>query len=190
MFNSIFRRYHQILLKKPLLTNMISTGVLLGGGDFLAQILLPQTPDQPFDYLRNLRAIIYGSIIFAPIGDKWYRILNNKVVWTNGASKLENRTLSTILRVGVDQLIFAPFIGIPLYYASMIILENKQPYLENIIEKFESSWWITLKGNWLVWPIFQWFNFYLIPVHFRLLAVNIISIGWNTFLSYVMHNKE
>ena len=49
---------------------MITTGLLVGGGDALAQFLFPNNDNnnleqQPFDYLRNLRAIIYGSLIFA-----------------------------------------------------------------------------------------------------------------------------
>ena len=63
-------------------------------------------------------------------------------------------SISTInvdsITVMVDQLVFAPFIGIPLYYSSMTILENRQPFLDNIIDKFNTSWWITLKSNWLV----------------------------------------
>lgn len=192
----IFNRYNTLLLRRPLITNMITTGLLVGGGDALAQFLFPNNDNnnleqQPFDYLRNLRAIIYGSLIFAPIGDKWYKFLNTKVVWTRNAQKPQYQlSMSTLLRVMVDQLVFAPFIGIPLYYSSMTILENRQPFLDNIIDKFNTSWWITLKSNWLVWPLFQFFNFYLLPVQFRLLAVNIISIGWNTYLSYVMHSQK
>ncbi|WLF78140.1 Protein required for ethanol metabolism [Lodderomyces elongisporus] len=172
---------------------MISTGFLLGAGDCLAQNLFPQLPNQPYDYIRTLRAVFYGGVIFAPIGDKWYKILNTRIAWRgNGAlgrsGKLSEKTLSTLLRVAVDQLFFAPIIGIPLYYSTMTVLENKQPYWDNIMDKFYTSYWPTLRSNWLVWPVFQWFNFYLIPVHFRLLAVNLISIGWNTYLSYVMHN--
>ncbi|KAG5421606.1 SYM1 [Candida metapsilosis] len=144
------------------------------------------SPDQPYDLVRTLRAVVYGGIIFAPLGDKWYKVLNTKIVWRGK----NERTMSTILRVAVDQLVFAPFIGIPLYYGAMTVLENRKPYMENIMSKFETSWWVTLKSNWLVWPIFQWFNFYLLPVEYRLLAVNLISIGWNTYLSYVMHNKS
>ncbi|CAK9438300.1 uncharacterized protein LODBEIA_P25240 [Lodderomyces beijingensis] len=182
----LFGKYHQLILRKPLLTNMISTGFLLGTGDCLAQTLFPTQPGQPYDWIRTLRAVFYGGVIFAPLGDKWYKILNTKIVWRGK----NERTMSTILRVAVDQLVFAPFIGIPLYYASMTILENRQPYLDRILEKFSTSYWPTLRSNWLVWPIFQWFNFYLIPVHYRLLAVNLISIGWNTYLSFVLHNTK
>ncbi|RCK67800.1 Protein SYM1 [Candida viswanathii] len=184
----MFRRYNVLLKKHPFATNAVTTGILLGTGDVLAQFLFPQSPDQPFDYYRNLRAIVYGALIFAPVGDKWYKLLNTKIVWPGGGKN--ERTKSTILRVMADQLVFAPFIGIPLYYSAMTILENRQPFVENIVTKFETSWWTTLKGNWLVWPIFQFANFYLIPVEFRLMAVNVISIGWNTYLSYVMHNTK
>ncbi|KAI5953647.1 SYM1 [Candida jiufengensis] len=180
----LFQKYHQLLLKRPLLVNVCSTGILLGSGDVLAQWLFPMHPNQPFDYLRTLRAVIYGSIIFAPIGHEWYKILNTKIKW-HGKNE---RTISTLLRVGVDQLFFSPIIGIPLYYTAMTILENKRPFIENIQEKFHTSYWVTLKGNWLVWPFFQFLNFYLLPVHYRLLAVNVVSIAWNTYLSYINNN--
>ena len=61
---------------------------------------------QPFDYLRNLRAIIYGSLIFAPIGDKWYKFLNTKVVWTRNAQNLNiNDQCRLYYEVMVDQLV-------------------------------------------------------------------------------------
>lgn len=157
---------------------MVQTGLLFGTGDYLAQSLFET---EKFDYLRSFRAIAYGGIIFAPIGHRWYGLLTK-------IKPSQSKLVNTFARVGVDQLVFAPLIGIPLYYTIMTILEMKP--LSSIEPKLSLNWWPTLKNNWLVWPIFQLFNFYLVPLQYRLLVVNLLSIGWNTYLSFELNKKS
>lgn len=191
--SSYFIKYNQLLLRRPILTNMVTTGFLFGSGDYLAQSLFT-SPDKHgnYDYARTLRAVIYGSIVFAPIGDKWYKLLGRIKAPTFGTTininSRFNRIKDTVARVGVDQLVFAPFIGIPLYYTMMTLFEFKS--IENISHKLQKNWWKTLVSNWAVWPVFQWFNFYLVPVHYRLMAVNVFSIGWNCYLSYLLNHRD
>jgi len=193
---SFFNQFNQLLLRRPFLTNMVTTGFLFGSGDYLAQTLFTKPENHEeyhYDYPRTIRAVIFGSIVFAPIGDKWYKLLGRIKAPTFGGGKINpnstfNKMKDTVARVGVDQLIFAPFIGIPLYYSVMTLFEFKP--IETISYKLQKNWWNTLVSNWTVWPIFQWFNFYLTPVHYRLLAVNVFSIGWNCYLSYLLNNKD
>lgn len=187
---SIYQKYSQLLTKSPLLTNIITTGFLFGTGDYLAQTLYP-TSDR-YNYHRTLRATFFGSVIFAPIGDKWYKLLHkiNLPFSKSHISSKTNAVLSTLTKVAADQLIFAPFIGIPLYYTSMSILEFNQNPLSVARERLNAHWFHTLKTNWLVWPTFQLFNFTFVPVQFRLLVVNLFSIGWNCYLSSVLHHKH
>jgi len=178
-----FAKYQKLIARRPLLANMLQTGFLFGTGDFLAQRLFPDDghhDKQRYDWERSLRAIVYGGIIFAPLGHNWYIFLSKINV---GRSKVAN----TIARVGVDQLVFAPFIGIPMYYTVMTMFEMKP--LASIKEKIRKNWWPTLRNNWLVWPAFQMVNFYLVPLQYRLLVVNLLSIGWNTYLSFVLNQK-
>lgn len=193
---TIYSRYNQLILKGPLVTNMLTTGFLFGTGDFMAQKFFsdPQTSPK-YDYIRTLKAVGYGGLVFAPVGDKWYKLLNkmkfpiSKSTRTSMGSK-KLLALDTGLRVAGDQLIFAPFIGIPMYYTVMTFWEFKPDPLKNIKSKLNDNLWDTLTTNWLVWPAFQVLNFGLIPVQFRLLAVNVISIGWNCYLSYVLNDKK
>lgn len=177
----MFKRYQNLLARRPILTNMVQTGFLFGTGDCLAQKLFPHKDDGQYDYERTLRAIVYGGIIFAPVGHQWYVLLSK---FNPSRSKMVN----TICKVGLDQLGFAPIIGIPMYYSVMTILEQKP--IESIETKLRQNWWPTLRNNWLIWPGFQLFNFYVIPLQYRLLVVNILSIGWNTYLSYELNKKS
>lgn len=189
---SIFSRYNDFVLRRPILANSLTTGFLLGTGDYLAQTFFTDEHAK-YDYSRTLRAVIYGSIIFAPLGDKWYKFLAKvKTPFIGNRAKYSSTKLGvydTVSRVAYDQLIFAPFIGIPLYYSVMSMLELRENALEYAQAKLQKNWASTLVTNWMIWPIFQLINFYFIPVQMRLLCVNTFSIGWNCFLSYEL-NKE
>lgn len=183
MFKNVYLKYNYHLKTSPKLTNFITTGALFGIGDAAAQEIFPSVKKDPsiehFDYLRTLRAVFYGSVIFSPVGNKWYYFLQTKIKWPG---KTSNATLDTLSRVFIDQFVFAP-ISVPFYFGTMTILEsgfNK----DKIIEKIEKKSFSTLLSNWCIWPFIQLFNFKYIKIEHRLLTVNILSIFWNTFLSY------
>lgn len=192
---AFYTRYNQLLLRKPLVTNMLTTGFLFGSGDFMAQKFF-SVPTTSYDYLRTIKAVVYGGIVFAPIGDKWYKLLNrikfpiSRSTRANLSGSKKELILDTSIRVATDQLIFAPFIGIPMYYTVMAFWEFKPDPISEIRAKLRDNLWDTLTTNWLVWPLFQVFNFGLVPVQFRLLTVNVISIGWNCYLSYLLNDKQ
>lgn len=186
--SSFFARYNNLLATRPLLTNVITTGFLFGAGDVLAQTVelrntkTADTEDALFDYPRLRRAVIFGAFIFAPIGDRWYRVLNSVLV---SLSKVVN----TAARVGMDQLGFAPFIGIPLYFSAMTAMEGGDNIKEKVQQKLKANWWNTLTANWTVWPAVQTVNFAFVPVQLRLLVVNTISIAWNCYLLMKLNSK-
>lgn len=162
--NALFKRY-------PLAANLTQTGLLMAVGDVIAQNL---TDTKPHDYNRTLRAFSYG-MIFAPMGMAWYPLVA-KITPTS------SKYINTVCRVAVDQLVFAPVVAIPMYYSAMTAMEGKRPVVAQIRHKLEEKWWPTLKDNWKVWPLFQVVNFFYVPVHYRLLAVNVVLLFWNTYL--------
>lgn len=190
---SLFAKYNHLLATRPLITNIITTGFLFGAGDVLAQTVeLRQAkssendilgPSKLFDYPRLSRAVIYGSIIFAPLGDRWYRLLNNVNVSLT-------KVVNTCARVGLDQLVFAPFIGIPLYFSAMTAMEGGDNVKRDVENKLKANWWDTLTANWTVWPAVQAVNFTFVPVQLRLLTVNAISIVWNCYLLMQLNGEK
>ena len=52
-------------------------------------------------------------------------------------------------------------------------------------ERLKSKYVEALKKNWVVWPPVQAVNFTFVPLEHRVLVVNIVSLGWNCYLSYV-----
>jgi len=66
----------------------------------------------------------------------------------------------------------------------MAIMEGSDP-----TKKLEKSYWQGLKANYMVWPMVQFVNFKFVPLEHRVLVVNIVSLGWNCFLSYLNSEK-
>ena len=202
--SQFIRFYKSSLEKHPRKTNAIMTGTIFGVGDILAQLLFSRddsdTPIQPqssdpfstttttldttdesaslgYNMARTLRAVVYGSLIFAPIGDKWMKFLESKIRFVNSKPQSSNN----LLRVAVDQLCFAP-LSLPFYFGCMTLLELQPPEVAGL--KIREQWWSTLLTNWSVWPAIQMVNFSFVPVQHRLLVINVAAMFWNAFLSH------
>jgi protein Mpv17 len=87
--------------------------------------------------------------------------------------------MTNVARVAADQCIFGP-INLCVFLSSMAILEGSDPR-----KKLQEAYVTALKKNWLVWPGVQLANFTFVPLEGRVLVVNIVSLGWNCYLSYL-----
>lgn len=82
-------------------------------------------------------------------------------------------------RVACDQAFFAST-NLFCFLSTMAILEGSSPR-----DKLEESYFTALRSNWMVWPMIQLVNFKFVPLHHRVLVVNVISLGWNCYLSFL-----
>jgi protein Mpv17 len=106
------------------------------------------------------------------VATTWFGFLARRVV-------LPNRKMEILARVACDQLAFAP-VMIGVFLSSMATMEGTSAKA-----RLDKSWWPALQTNWLVWPFVQVINFGFMPLQYRLLFANIVSIGWNSYLSFV-----
>lgn len=168
--------YQARLAARPLLTQSITTSILFATGDSIAQQAVEKRGLANHDLARTGRMALYGGVIFGPAATTWYKILQRNVnLRTNGAT--------IAARVAADQLLFAPtFIGV--FLSSMAVLEGGSPS-----DKLAKSYVPALTANYMIWPLVQAVNFRFVPLHHRVLFVNVISIGWNCYLSFLNSAK-
>lgn len=60
-------------------------------------------------------------------------------------------------------------------------------YLEgsSVRDRLNSAYVPGLTKNFMIWPWVQFANFKYVPADLRVLVVNVISLGWNCYLSYL-----
>jgi protein Mpv17 len=179
------------MASRPVLTQAISITVLFGAGDVLAQQLVEKKSIKGHDFIRTGRMAFYGggisfelihlfipsaknccTAIWRPAATRWFRFLQTKIVF-------QNKNLEMITRVAIDQTLFAPT-SLFVFLSTMSIMEGSNPS-----EKLSKSYITTLQKNWMVWPFVQLFNFRFVPLDHRVILVNVVSLGWNCYLSYV-----
>ncbi|KAJ0165423.1 Protein sym-1 [Colletotrichum tanaceti] len=164
--------YQARLAARPLLTQSITTAVLFATGDITAQQLVDKRGLEKHDFARTGRMALYGGVIFGPVASNWFKFLQHNIV-------LKNKNAEILARVAVDQGVFAP-VMISVFLSSMATLEGS-----SVQDKLDKNYKTALTSNYMLWPFVQMINFKLIPLHHRLLFVNVISIGWNSYLSFL-----
>ncbi|EMC94402.1 hypothetical protein BAUCODRAFT_124035 [Baudoinia panamericana UAMH 10762] len=170
---SALRWYQARLASRPLLTQSITTAVLFATGDTMAQQGVERRGFRNQDLNRTARMAFYGGCIFGPAATTWFGLLQSRVRFP-GRPNLE-----IVARVAADQCIFAST-NLFVFLSTMAVLEGTDPK-----KKLESTYWNALSKNWMVWPWVQFTNFKFVPLEHRVLVVNVVSLGWNCYLSYL-----
>ncbi|EME48377.1 hypothetical protein DOTSEDRAFT_161874 [Dothistroma septosporum NZE10] len=180
----MLRWYQARLASSPLLTQSVTTAILFATGDTMAQQLVEKKGIANNEWARAGRMALYGGCVFGPAATMWFGFLQRKVV-------IPNKPNATIVaRVLTDQTVFAST-NLFCFLSSMALMEGTDPK-----EKLKQSYGTALQKNWMVWPIVQATNFKFVPLEHRVLVVNVVSLGWNCYLSYLnsapsgSHNKE
>ncbi|KAL1994446.1 hypothetical protein VTN49DRAFT_1916 [Thermomyces lanuginosus] len=168
----MLRWYSAKMASRPLLTSSITTAGLFGAGDVLAQQLVDRKGLDKHDYGRTGRMILYGGAVFGPAASAWYGVLQRHIAFRSYAA-----TIAT--RVAADQVLFTPS-HLFCFLTSMSIMEGSDPW-----EKLRNGFWPTFKTNVGVWSTVQAINFSVVPLEYRVLVVNVVSLGWNCYLSYM-----
>ncbi|RJE23771.1 hypothetical protein PHISCL_03911 [Aspergillus sclerotialis] len=160
----MLRWYQSKMARRPILTASITSAVLFGSGDVLAQQLVDRKGFDKHDVARTGRMALYGGAIFGPAATTWFSFLQRSIV-------LKNAKATIVSRVAADQLFFTPT-HLTCFLTSMAIMEGTDP-----IEKLRTTFLTSYKANLTIWPAVQGFNFSIVPLDYRVLFVNVVSLG-------------
>ncbi|RZF39635.1 hypothetical protein LSTR_LSTR001156 [Laodelphax striatellus] len=187
-----FSRFSQTVLKKCkhvgnkmfsnkylLLTNVAVSVTLSGTGDFLEQALeISSESSKHWDKKRTSYMATSGLTV-GVVCHYWYKFLD---------SKLPERTIKVVAKkVVVDQILFSP-ICISVFFVTLGLLERAS--LETIRTEIVKKGWRLYVAEWFIWPPAQVINFYWLPTRYRVLYDNTISLGYDIYTSYVVHDNS
>ncbi|KAF8529852.1 hypothetical protein JB92DRAFT_2782666 [Gautieria morchelliformis] len=174
---SFIRAYNTALLRRPMLTQCTTAAVLFGAGDVIAQQAI-EMKGASHEYARTARLTFYGAVIFGPIMTKWYQWL--------GDIKFKSPMKAIAVRVGLDQVVLSP-VAVVFFFSSMTFIEGKG--IEEAKKRVSAAYFPTLLRNWGVFLPTQIVNFAIVPAHLRFGVVGVVSLFWNSYLSYANANQ-
>lgn len=119
------------------------------------------------------------TVIFAPLSHNWLRLLERV--------KLPSKTSTVLAKVALDVSIWGAFI-VGVFWTSNGILEGKSP--SEIHEKVTAAYLPSWCKSILVFGPSQLVNFSIVPVPHRMLVMQCVGLGWNTFLSYANNRSN
>ncbi|KAG0692743.1 Mpv17-like protein 2 [Chionoecetes opilio] len=159
-------------------TNTVSCGGMLALGDGIQQQverLRGVSAKQSYDRERTGRLFLVG-LSQGPPHHIFYAWLD-KV--------LPQRTGKVVFKkIMADQFLAAPFFAVT-FFMGAGLLEGLTP--AESWSEFKAKFPAVYAFDWLIWPPTQAINFYFVPAPYRVLYVNVITVIWDVFLSYMKH---
>uniref|UniRef100_A0A8C9M1H9 Peroxisomal membrane protein 2 n=1 Tax=Panthera tigris altaica TaxID=74533 RepID=A0A8C9M1H9_PANTA len=153
----------------------VHSGILSALGNFLAQVMAKQRKkenSQKLDVSGPLRYAIYGFFFTGPLSHFFYLFMEHwipsEVPWAG------------VKRLLLDRLLFAPAFLL-LFLLVMNFLEGRDAAALSV--QIRRSFWPALRMNWRVWTPVQFININYVPLQFRVLVANLVSLFWYIYLA-------
>lgn len=102
------------------------------------------------------------------------------------AIKTKSPAIKTMIKVGIDQIIFAP-IFLALLVSTISYMEEQNVQL--IEHKLKTQYTDILISNYYVWPWVQIVNFRFVPLNYQVLLTQAVALLWNIYISWKTHSS-
>lgn len=132
-----------------------------------------------FNWQRTLHVGLTGFTFSGPISHAWYGLLEGIV----GSLGLASFYSSLATKMLLDAAIFSP-VAVAGYFVWRSVLDGS-----DIRWKLEHKWIPAVQASWSFWPLANVFNFGLVPLPYRVLYNNCLSLAWNAYLSNVNQTR-
>ncbi|ORZ34433.1 hypothetical protein BCR44DRAFT_1436233 [Catenaria anguillulae PL171] len=149
------------------------TAALFVAGDLIAQQAVESRGWRNHQWSRTARLAGFGLLVAGPALSHWYRFLDRRVT-------IKHPVHNLFARVALDQFAFSP-ISVAVFFTFNGVLEGLSK--DEIERKLRANYTTALVNNWKVWIGVQLANFWFVPLQHRVLVVQSVAIGWNTYLS-------
>eukprot|EP00455_Lapot_gusevi_P048838 TRINITY_DN6816_c0_g1_i1.p1 TRINITY_DN6816_c0_g1~~TRINITY_DN6816_c0_g1_i1.p1 ORF type:complete len:197 (-),score=24.62 TRINITY_DN6816_c0_g1_i1:4-594(-) len=168
-FRQLMSKYAAAMKKNPLRVKVMTSGTCFLLSDLIRQALEKKQSDKPFNVKRAARMTLIGACVHAPFLHRWFIFLERRFGPQFSISKL-----------AVDQLV-----GLPLFIATFLTANSllQGHSLDMVVKKLEHDWLTVVQRGILLWTPAQLINFKLVPLDFRILYMNSVSLFWGTYLS-------
>jgi len=181
-------QYNLSLVSYPLLTKACTSGSIMLLSDILAQ-KLSESSSKSIDWIRASKLALLGLIFLGPVGHFWYNFLDY-------LSKSVTIPV-LVMKISADQLLLTPIVNACIFFYTEFVrsaftkeANSLSIRISNGIKNVQQNLWNAMLCSWKLWPMIHIITFKFIPVSLRVLYVNIISLGWLTFMSLLANSNQ
>eukprot|EP01048_Picozoa_sp_COSAG05_P004682 COSAG05_NODE_261_length_12717_cov_4.824061_3_plen_314_part_00 len=176
--------YDGHLKASPIRTKVATSVSILTVADVIRQGLELRRGDDSagLDYARTGRMSIWGCTGH-PLTIHYWMMMMERWQGSLPLTAPKGQIVKMAARkVAIDQFTASPvFLGAFLCWSTL--LEGKG--IDGCRQKLRDDWWTMIKFGWSTWFVGHFISFAVVPVHWRVLYINIVSIGFGTVLSQV-----
>eukprot|EP00245_Coleochaete_scutata_P005316 TRINITY_DN18776_c0_g1_i1.p1 TRINITY_DN18776_c0_g1~~TRINITY_DN18776_c0_g1_i1.p1 ORF type:complete len:417 (+),score=54.99 TRINITY_DN18776_c0_g1_i1:37-1287(+) len=169
--------YEAVLAQNPVLTKMVTSGIVYSLGDWSAQTVEGKGLLE-FDRMRILRSGLIGFTLHGSLSHYYYHLCERLFPW--------EAWWVVLVKVVFDQTAWS-FVWNSIYYSLSGALRGEK--LEDIYEELKETSIPLLQAGWKLWPAAHLVTYGVIPVEQRLLWVDMVELVWVTILSTYSNKK-
>eukprot|EP01025_Chloroclados_australasicus_P030084 TRINITY_DN3013_c0_g1_i2.p2 TRINITY_DN3013_c0_g1~~TRINITY_DN3013_c0_g1_i2.p2 ORF type:complete len:235 (-),score=17.60 TRINITY_DN3013_c0_g1_i2:978-1682(-) len=173
----LWTAYNSQLHQNPLQTQIVSSGVLWGLGDYLAQKIENMEQKKDVNYKRLFVTSVYGAVFIGPFGHYWYDYLDRGV-----RRIFFPKTFAFVATKIVADLAIFDALHILLFFTLLTRTEGGD--WQAVKRKLQRDYFPTFGAELSIWVPIHSINFSIVPVKHQLLFVNLMSILDNTFVCW------
>lgn len=169
--NHVFKKYLNQLQLHPLRTKAITSAVLAGLSDAVAQKI---SGAKKLQLRRVLLFMLYGFAYSGPFGHFFHKLMDKIFKGKKG-----NETVAK--KVILEQITSSPWNNFlfMMYYG--LIIEGR-PW-STVTNKVKKDYASVQSTAWKFWPIVGWVNYQYIPLHLRVVFQSFVASCWAIFLN-------
>ncbi|KAK7091279.1 mitochondrial inner membrane protein Mpv17-like [Littorina saxatilis] len=173
----LWRSYLRVLDKYPISTMCSTTGTLMAAGDAISQLAIEGNTIKKYDTVRSGRFFVLGFCVMGPMLRFWYLALHKMYHGTRYAS--------------LKMLVTDQTVGAPVVLATFVVGIGalRGDSRQQIKDSMKRDYLTIMLNNYKIWPAAQTINFFFMPLQHRVLFVNFIALGWNTYLAWITERK-
>jgi hypothetical protein len=135
------------------------------------------------DLHRTLQVAITGMVWSGPITHFWYALLEKIYALLAKLLNIQNPAIGLCVKLLLDAILFSPTVVVG-YFVVRSLLEGGN-WTIKAKDKLQTKFKPTLLSAWKFWPAVNSVNFYFVPLQFRVLYMNVLSLLWSGYLTYV-----
>ncbi|WOK95393.1 hypothetical protein Cni_G04100 [Canna indica] len=166
-----WQRYLHQLQTHPLRTKAITSGVLAGCSDAIAQKI---SGIKRLQLRRMLLIMLYGFVYAGPFGHFLHKLMEKIFKGKKGKETVAKKVL-------LEQLTASPWNNMFFMTYYGLVVEGRPFSL--VRTKIRNDYPSVQLTSWKFWPIVGWINYQYMPLQLRVLFHSLVASCWAVFLN-------